>query len=656
MKKLFITLGYLLLSTFVFAQIPKEFSYQAVVRDGNGNVLDDQAVSFRIALLQGNTIVYMETHTATSNAFGLVNLKIGGGNPVLNNISNVDFSNPVHMNVEMDPNGGSNFTVSGLSPLLSVPYALYAETSGSGGGGGEISNDDDPQNEIQDLNLTENILSITNNIEAQQIDLSKYLDNTDNQYLSLVGNLLTISNGNVITLPEETDSKIGTNVLNYIPKWDGNQIVTGSIFDNGNIGIGTNSPEKKFHLIGDLKIEDGNQGANKVLTSDANGNATWQSPAIGGGGDLLSNLNLADLNDFGEARTNLGLGSLATQANDAVDISGGAINGTVIGGNDEAAGTFSDLKVLSSGFSTEGYVLTSDGAGTALWRPVPVSETDYSFNGAIGDVTPNTGAFTTLTASGATTLNGDVTLGDAGTDAITINGALQLTSSTFGAGKVLTSDANGNATWQPVSSSSIDWTVPGTIGSTTPNTGAFTTLSTSGATTVNGALKITSGTPGVGKVLTSDADGNASWTTSSPTGALLITNNLSDLNNAATARTNLGLGSVENTALSTWAGTSSITTLGTIGTGVWNGTAITGANLDLSSPGAIGGTTAAAGAFTTLDASGATTFGGTLKITSGTPGDGKVLTSDADGNATWLPISSSSIDWTVPGTIGSTTP
>jgi len=57
-------------------------------------------------------------------------------------------------------------------------------------------------------------------------------------------------------------------------------------------------------------------------------------------------------------------------------------------------------------------------------------------------------------------------------------------------------------------------------------------------------------------------------------GDLLSTNNLSDVVSASTSRSNLGLGNVENTALSTWAGTSNITTLGTIATGVWNGTII----------------------------------------------------------------------------------
>jgi hypothetical protein len=39
-------------------------------------------------------------------------------------------------------------------------------------------------------------------------------------------------------------------------------------------------------------------------------------------------------------------------------------------------------------------------------------------------------------------------------------------------------------------------------------------------------------------------------------------------------KSQVGLGSVENTALSTWAGSTNLTTLGTIGTGVWNGSPI----------------------------------------------------------------------------------
>jgi len=156
-------------------------------------------------------------------------------------------------------------------------------------------------------------------------------------------------------------------------------------------------------------------------------------------------------------------------------------------------------------------------------------------------------------------------------------------------------------------------------------------------------IKIEGGSPGSGKVLNSDAVGNATWAT---------------LSNSS-----VGLGNVENTALSTWAGTTNITTLGTIGVGIWNGTSINAtyigslptskitsgtfdnARINWAVPGAIGATTPTTAKFTTLFTSGTTTLGdasadaitvkGALKIESGTPGANKVLTSDASGNASW---------------------
>lgn len=67
--------------------------------------------------------------------------------------------------------------------------------------------DGDITNEIQDLSLntTTNILTITNNGTAANIDLSPYLDNTDAQTLSLTGNTLTISNGNNVTLTDNVN-------------------------------------------------------------------------------------------------------------------------------------------------------------------------------------------------------------------------------------------------------------------------------------------------------------------------------------------------------------------------------------------------------------------------------------------------------------------
>ncbi|HEY4797687.1 MAG TPA: hypothetical protein VII99_01305, partial [Bacteroidia bacterium] len=53
----------------------------------------------------------------------------------------------------------------------------------------------------------------------------------------------------------------------------------------GNVGIGTTAPGAKLEVDGTnnttIKIVDGNQGANKVLTSDANGQGSWQTPTGG---------------------------------------------------------------------------------------------------------------------------------------------------------------------------------------------------------------------------------------------------------------------------------------------------------------------------------------------------------------------------------------
>jgi len=47
----------------------------------------------------------------------------------------------------------------------------------------------------------------------------------------------------------------------------------------GQVGIGTSDPSAKLEIAGQIKITGGSPGAGKVLTSDANGLATWQTPA-----------------------------------------------------------------------------------------------------------------------------------------------------------------------------------------------------------------------------------------------------------------------------------------------------------------------------------------------------------------------------------------
>ena len=138
MKKLYTLLASFLITLALFAQAPEKMSYQAVVRDANNALIMNQVVGIRIQILQGSvsgTTVYEETQTPTSNDNGLVTLEIGTGTIVSGMFGTIDWSTgPYFIKTETDPTGATNYTISGTSQLMSVPYALYAKTSGNGAG------------------------------------------------------------------------------------------------------------------------------------------------------------------------------------------------------------------------------------------------------------------------------------------------------------------------------------------------------------------------------------------------------------------------------------------------------------------------------------------------------------------------------------------
>ncbi|NSW46428.1 MAG: hypothetical protein HPY79_11500, partial [Bacteroidales bacterium] len=94
---------WLLLFTFqistLMAQVPQSFSYQAVVRDAQGNVLPNQNVAFRFSIVENNAngnVIYSETQTATTNNLGLVVLAVGNGNNPQGSFSNIQWGNAPH--------------------------------------------------------------------------------------------------------------------------------------------------------------------------------------------------------------------------------------------------------------------------------------------------------------------------------------------------------------------------------------------------------------------------------------------------------------------------------------------------------------------------------------------------------------------------------
>ena len=135
MKKFLLPLFLVCLIFSAMAQAPDKMSYQTVIRDLNNTLLVNQPVKVKISLLQGSSTgsaVYVETQSKSTNGNGLLSLEIGSGSAVSGSISGINWSNgPYFIKSETDPNGGSNYTISGTTQMLSVPYALHAKSAGS---------------------------------------------------------------------------------------------------------------------------------------------------------------------------------------------------------------------------------------------------------------------------------------------------------------------------------------------------------------------------------------------------------------------------------------------------------------------------------------------------------------------------------------------
>lgn len=139
MKKIITICAAIIMTASLWAQSPEKMSYQAVVRDGSNNLVTSSAVGMQISILQGSpsgTAMYVETQTPTTNANGLVSIEIGAGTVVSGDFTTINWANgPYFIKTETDPAGGISYTITGISQLLSVPYALHAKTAETVTGG-----------------------------------------------------------------------------------------------------------------------------------------------------------------------------------------------------------------------------------------------------------------------------------------------------------------------------------------------------------------------------------------------------------------------------------------------------------------------------------------------------------------------------------------
>ena len=167
MKKLLITIYLIIcITTLLFGQAPNKISYQAVLRNASNGLVTSSTVGMKISILQGSatsSAVYSETHSTSTNANGLVSLEIGTGTAGTGTFSYINWANgPYFIKTETDPTGGTTYTISGVSELLSVPYALYASKADSVKFDKVNDADSDATNELQVLSYSNDTLFLSN--------------------------------------------------------------------------------------------------------------------------------------------------------------------------------------------------------------------------------------------------------------------------------------------------------------------------------------------------------------------------------------------------------------------------------------------------------------------------------------------------------------
>jgi hypothetical protein len=223
-------------------------SYQAVIRNSSNALIISKAVGMRISILTGTLTgspVYVETQTPTTNINGLASLEIGSGTVVSGNFSTINWaSGPYFIKTETDPAGGTNYSITGTSELMSVPYALF-----SGNGTSGASNN-------WTLSGSDIYANTTGNIGiGTATPLVKLSVQTG------TGNYGIIHSDGVITLGTYIGNGkgwLGTKSNHPLTFFTNNSNEQMTLLANGNFGIGITAPSAKLHIAGSVKIDGSN--------------------------------------------------------------------------------------------------------------------------------------------------------------------------------------------------------------------------------------------------------------------------------------------------------------------------------------------------------------------------------------------------------------
>jgi len=222
MKKIFLlVINILIISTFLLAQTPESFKYQAVLRNTRGEPQVKKDAELRISILQSSAdgqAVYTELHSLTTNLLGMVNLSIGTG-ASSDDFSAIEWESAEYfLKVEMAVGRDRHFLEIGNSQLLSVPYALHSKST----------------MEVKSDPLVINNLDVSGKITVDQITVKTSVTGNDATYGSYP---LQIEGGDQGIAIKVKGSRNNSN--NYITFWDNNGR-QGRIEGETNLELATN--------------------------------------------------------------------------------------------------------------------------------------------------------------------------------------------------------------------------------------------------------------------------------------------------------------------------------------------------------------------------------------------------------------------------------
>ena len=136
MKRFFFFFAFVCIGLSVYAQVPHKFTYQAVVRNHSNELVTNNTISVTVTITHGldGALMFKELHTAQTNANGLFTIQIGSGTIVSGAISDIDWALGSFFLTTTIDLGNLSVPIETTQELLSVPYALYALSSGNGEG------------------------------------------------------------------------------------------------------------------------------------------------------------------------------------------------------------------------------------------------------------------------------------------------------------------------------------------------------------------------------------------------------------------------------------------------------------------------------------------------------------------------------------------